>query len=120
MASIDGLSSGLDTTAIINQLMQLERMPQQRLQTKQTATENSILSLRTLNTKFLSILIGGREARRHPPRRDRRSTPPPTDWQLATATSSDTDARLGLRRRPARPPAPWPSTSSSSPPPPAT
>ena len=31
MASIDGLSSGLDTTTIISQLMQIERAPQTRL-----------------------------------------------------------------------------------------
>ncbi len=44
MAAIDGLSSGLDTTSIIKQLMQLERQPQVRLQTRQSATESAILS----------------------------------------------------------------------------
>jgi hypothetical protein len=55
MPAIDGLSSGLDTGNIIKQLMQLERMPQARLQSKQNATESSLGSLRTLNTKFLSM-----------------------------------------------------------------
>ncbi len=37
MAAIDGLGSGLDTTSIIKQLMDLERLPQTRLSTQKTA-----------------------------------------------------------------------------------
>ena len=89
MAAIDGLSSGLDTTSIINQLMALEKVPQQRLQTKQSAAESSIGSLRTLNTKFLSVLsaaakLGARLTSDPVP-----SPPPPSEWQPAKATSSD-------------------------------
>jgi flagellar hook-associated protein 2 len=32
--AVDGLVSGLDTTTIISQLMQLERQPQNRLRTQ--------------------------------------------------------------------------------------
>jgi flagellar hook-associated protein 2 len=90
MAAIDGLSSGLDTTSIINQLMALERAPQQRLQSKQSAAESSIGSLRTLNTKFASVLsaaakLGARLASDPEP-----TPPPPSEWQPAKATSSDT------------------------------
>ena len=42
MASVDGLVSGLDTTTIISQLMQLERQPQSRLKTKQATVESAI------------------------------------------------------------------------------
>ena len=42
MASVDGLASGLNTTDIINQLMQLERQPQIRLQNRQQASESAI------------------------------------------------------------------------------
>lgn len=37
MAAIDGLGSGLDTSSIIKQLMDLERLPQTRLSTQKTA-----------------------------------------------------------------------------------
>ncbi len=89
MAAIDGLSSGLDTTSIINQLMALEKVPQQRLQTKQTAAESSITSLRTLNTKFLGLFsaaakLGARLVSDPVP-----DPPPPSEWQPAKATSSD-------------------------------
>ena len=97
MASIDGLSSGLDTTSIIKQLMQLERQPQVRLQSRQTATEASIQSLRSLNAKFLTIgtatsAFGAVLPKPTPPA----GSPPvvttpakPTDWQLTKAASSD-------------------------------
>ncbi|WP_323792671.1 flagellar filament capping protein FliD [Nocardioides sp.] len=51
MASISGLSSGLDTATIINQLMQLEAAPQTRLKTRVTSEQSTISTLRTLNTK---------------------------------------------------------------------
>jgi flagellar hook-associated protein 2 len=97
MASIDGLSSGLDTTSIIKQLMQLERQPQVRLQSRQSATEAAIQSLRGLNAKFLAIgtataAFGAVLPKPTPPG----GTPPPvtpstkpTDWQLTKASSSD-------------------------------
>ena len=77
MASVDGLVSGLNTTDIIKQLMQLERQPQARLQTKQASIESSIGALRNLNTKLLAITSAATKL---------------TDskgWQLATATSSE-------------------------------
>jgi flagellar hook-associated protein 2 len=49
-SSISGLASGLDTASIIDQLMQLETVPQDKLKTSQDK-ENSVLSaLRALNT----------------------------------------------------------------------
>ena len=49
-SSISGLASGLDTASIINQLMQLEAIPQSRLRDQQTAENNVIKALRSLNT----------------------------------------------------------------------
>lgn len=49
-SSISGLASGLDTASIINQLMQLEAIPQGRLRDQQTAENNVIKALRSLNT----------------------------------------------------------------------
>ena len=91
MASIDGLSSGLDTTSIIKQLMQLERQPQVRLQSRQSAAEASILSLRGLNAKFLAI--GTATAAFGATVPGAGTTTPAltaTDWQLTKASSSDT------------------------------
>ena len=89
MPAIDGLSSGLDTSSIIKQLMQLERVPQARLQTKQSSMESSIGSLRTLNAKFAGIVgaaekLGARLAGAVVP-----TPPPPSEWQATSASSSD-------------------------------
>jgi flagellar hook-associated protein 2 len=87
MPAIDGLSSGLDTATIIRQLMQLERIPQQRLQFKQSAMESAIGSLQTLNTKFASLVSAGEKLGATLPG----ATAPDTDpWQSSTASSSDT------------------------------
>ncbi len=77
MASVDGLISGLKTSDVISQLMQLERQPQLRLKTKQASVESSIGALRNLNTKFLAITSAAAKLT------------DPKGWQLATATSSD-------------------------------
>lgn len=89
MASVDGLVSGLNTSDIIKQLMQLERIPQQRLQSRQSAAESSILSLRTLNSKFLAISSAAEKFGAALPGAAVASPPKPTDWQLTTASSSD-------------------------------
>lgn len=49
-SSISGLASGLDTATIIDQLMALEKAPQNRLVTKQTAENAVITALRAVNT----------------------------------------------------------------------
>ena len=55
MSSIDGLVSGMNTSSIISQLMQLERMPVTRLEMKKSAADKAITALQGLNTKFLAI-----------------------------------------------------------------
>ena len=95
MAAIDGLSSGLDTTSIIKQLMQLEKQPQLRLQSRQSATESAILSLRTLNSKFLAISTATSKLGATLPGAVAPPTPAKTDWQLTTASSNDT-ARVAV------------------------
>ena len=49
-SSISGLASGLDTASIIDQLMQLEALPQSRLRSQQTAEKSVLTALRALNT----------------------------------------------------------------------
>ena len=55
MASISGLSSGLDTATIINQLMQLEAAPQNRLKTRVTTEQSAVTTLQTLNTRVAAL-----------------------------------------------------------------
>lgn len=86
MASVDGLASGLNTTDIIKQLMQLERQPQVRLQNRQKATESAITALRSLNTKFLAIATA---AQKLGAVRTGTTTTAPATFGLAKAASSD-------------------------------
>jgi flagellar hook-associated protein 2 len=53
--SIGGLVSGLDTSSIINQLIQLEARPQTMLKTRMGAEQKAITSLQALNAKLASI-----------------------------------------------------------------
>ncbi|WP_026532256.1 flagellar filament capping protein FliD [Arthrobacter sp. H41] len=53
--SIDGIASGLDTTTMINQLMQLEARPQGILKAKASATQSFVTALQQLNTKLAAL-----------------------------------------------------------------
>lgn len=78
MASISGLSSGLDTATIIEQLMQLEAMPQSRLKTRVASEQSLVTTLQTLNTKV--ALLGSKAA----------ALAKPTAWEPLVSTSSNT------------------------------
>ncbi|WP_028050712.1 flagellar filament capping protein FliD [Cellulomonas sp. URHD0024] len=52
---IDGLISGLDTTSLINSLMQAEAAPQTLLKSKQSSTTTMVSALQSLNTKVASL-----------------------------------------------------------------
>ena len=80
MSNVDGLVSGLDTTSLVRQLMQLERQPQVRLQTKKADAERAVTAYQDLNTRFSSL----RDAAR--------ALATPANWQLTKATSSAADA----------------------------
>lgn len=53
--SLDGLSSGLDTTTLINSLMQVEAIPQNILKNKAKSTQTMIAALQALNTKVADL-----------------------------------------------------------------
>jgi flagellar hook-associated protein 2 len=57
---LDGLASGLGTTDLINQLIQLERQPQQRLAVKRQTAATIVQSLQGLNTKLSTLRTAGR------------------------------------------------------------
>ena len=75
--AVDGLVSGLDTTSLINSLMQLEAIPQQTLKTKVSATQSFISALQGLNTKVASLATLTKEAAK------------PTSLDVHAATTSD-------------------------------
>ncbi|MFL6062411.1 MAG: flagellar filament capping protein FliD [Marmoricola sp.] len=53
--SVSGLVSGLDTSSIITQLMQVEAQTQTGLKTKVTTEQSNVKSLQDLNTTFASL-----------------------------------------------------------------
>jgi flagellar hook-associated protein 2 len=55
VASVDGLVSGMDTSTIINQLLQLERQPQLRLEQKKAAHEAKIAAYQMVNAKLIAL-----------------------------------------------------------------
>jgi flagellar hook-associated protein 2 len=56
-SSIDGLASGLNTTAMINSLMAVQALPQSQLQSKLATNQTMVTSLQGLNTR-LTLLKG--------------------------------------------------------------
>lgn len=73
---IDGLASGLNTTSLINSLMQVEAMPQTMLKQKSSSAQSLVSALQGLNTKVASLAAAAKTA----------STP--SSWQAWQATSS--------------------------------
>ena len=54
-ASISGLGSGLDTSSIIRQLMQLEALPQSKLKTKLGTEQSALKTIQDLNAKVAAL-----------------------------------------------------------------
>ena len=55
MGAIDGLISGLNTTQIISQLMQVERLPEQQLTNHKTDSQTMVSSMQGLNSLFTAL-----------------------------------------------------------------
>lgn len=53
--SFSGMVSGLDTTGLINQLMQLEAQPQTMLKTRVSTQEKVVSALQTINSKLAAV-----------------------------------------------------------------
>jgi len=73
---IDGLVSGLDTTTLINNLMQIEAGPQTLLKAQQSTAQNVSAALQGINTRVLSLSTVATSAAT------------PANWVAFTATSS--------------------------------
>jgi flagellar hook-associated protein 2 len=74
--AIDGLVSGLDTTSLVNSLMQLEAAPQTQLKAKSSDAANLVSALQGLNTKVASLATSAEKAAAA------------TSWARYTASSS--------------------------------
>ncbi|TFB59475.1 hypothetical protein E3N86_10985 [Cryobacterium sp. Hz7] len=62
--AIDGLVSGLDTTSLINSLMQVEAVPQTLLKAKVSSSQNLISALQGLNTQIAGLAdLAGKAAK---------------------------------------------------------
>jgi flagellar hook-associated protein 2 len=75
-SSVSGLVSGLDTAALISQLMQVEAQPQTLLKNKVSSEQSSLSSLQSLNSKLLTIATKANDLAKT------------TAWSPFTATSS--------------------------------
>ena len=53
--SVSGLVSGLDTSTIISQLMQLEAQPQTNLKNRVSDQQKQVTSLQTVNAKIANV-----------------------------------------------------------------
>src|SRR6476646_2688921 len=80
-SSIDGLVSGLNTTQIIQQLMAVERLPEQQLTQSKTDSQNRATLLQSLNSLVSSLRTA---ATAFAPD----SVLTPSAWASTTATSS--------------------------------
>jgi flagellar hook-associated protein 2 len=76
-ASVSGLASGLDTATIIDQLMQLEALPQTRLKTRVSTEQTKVTALQSLNTKLAALATKAAELAKG------------STWSAATASSSN-------------------------------
>lgn len=81
-ASIGGLASGLDTVSIVNQLMQLEAVPQSRMQTRVSTEQRAVNAMQTLNSRLASLATTAADLAK------------PTAWSKLTATSSLKDVTV--------------------------
>lgn len=77
-ASISGLSSGLDSAGIIDALMKLEAISQQRLVTRVSSEQSLVTKLQGINTR--TSLVGSRAE----------TLADPATWTGLTATSTNT------------------------------
>jgi flagellar hook-associated protein 2 len=75
-SSISGLASGIDTSSIITQLMQVESQPQTNLKNKVTAEQSIITAYQSVNTRMKALQTAADTLTQL------------TAWQAATATSS--------------------------------
>jgi flagellar hook-associated protein 2 len=78
-SSVSGLASGLDTSSLITQLMQLESQGQTRLKNQKSSEQSAVSTYQALNSKIAAVGSAADALTRA------------TGWSAMKATSSDTD-----------------------------
>jgi flagellar hook-associated protein 2 len=76
-SSVSGLVSGMDTTTLITQLMQIEAQPQAQLKTQLANTQTDAAAYRDINTSFAALATAAGALTKT------------ASWGLTKATSSD-------------------------------
>ncbi len=79
-SSVDGLVSGLNTTQLIDQLMSLERQPQDQLVTKKSNDSTIVQAYQSINAKVASLQTAAQ------------ALTSASTWNAMKATSSNKDA----------------------------
>jgi flagellar hook-associated protein 2 len=82
---IDGLISGLDTTSLINQLVEAESGERTQLETRSSSVSKLVTSLQSLNTKLASLTDAAT------------ASATASSWQAYTATSSSSAVTVAAR-----------------------
>jgi flagellar capping protein FliD len=80
--SVDGLVSGMDTTALITQLLQAEAGPQLALKKRLSASQTSASAYRTVNTTFAAVRAAAEAMAK------------PDAWTSAKATSNSSSVAV--------------------------
>jgi flagellar hook-associated protein 2 len=94
--SVDGLVSGLSTTDMVNQLMQVEAMPQTALKNKVSAQNKAVTAYQDINTKLAALTKARQGARvRRPVDAVKASTS--SDAAIVTTTSSASTGSLSFK-----------------------
>jgi flagellar capping protein FliD len=83
--SVDGLISGMDTTALINQLIKAEGAQQNALVSKLSATKDAASAFRTVNTTFAAVRAAAEAMLK------------PESWTATKASSSSADVSVTSR-----------------------
>lgn len=86
-ATFGGIASGLDTSAIIDGLMQIERQPLQRIQTRRNEVDAQRSLMRQLNTRLLAL----RDAARNLDNRNTKLTDNATSEEFLKFASSSSN-----------------------------
>jgi flagellar hook-associated protein 2 len=81
VTTVDGLVSGMQTSSIISQLMQIEAQPQTNLKNQVTSENKIISSYQSVNTKMAALKTAAEALT---------SSVTNTAWQAVTTTSSST------------------------------
>lgn len=89
--SVDGLVSGLDTTSLINQLIQAESAPQTALKTKVSEAQAAVSAYQSINSRFAAL----RTAAETVADAGTWTTPVATSSSPTVKATSSADATLG-------------------------